>query len=261
MPGNRLRRARAVAVGGFVGLVWLGLGTVGTGSVLRGAAVGGVTALVAMLAGVVASTDRLPGLEDRRRIVGAWILVAVVAGGLAVAGLQLASLPGYLATYLPPGIAVGIAAAATASVAGDAIAAAVRERLGEETRDRLGQAGEVFVRVPGLDLLWIVRAFEDDDNADTVRLLALAVVPFGLAYAAFPLDLVPDVLVPIGWIDDVTVYVVLREVVFVGHDRKTNVRGAVRYALFGRFERLLLALAVALAAVLVVVLGVLFLLL
>jgi len=243
-------------VGGFVGLVWLGLGTVGTGSVLRGAAVGGVTALVAMLAGVVASTDRLPGLEDRRLTVGAWVLVAVVASGLAFAGLQSVPLPGYLATYLPPGIAVGIAAAATAGVAGDAIAAAVRARLGQETRDRLGQAGEVFVRVPGLDLLQIFRAFEDTDNADTVRLLAFVVIPFGLVYAAFPLDLVPDVLVPIGWIDDVTVYVLLREAVFTGHDRGTNVRGAVKLMVFGRLKRVLLGLAVALAAVLGVALGV-----
>jgi len=161
-----------------------------------------------------------------------------------------------VATALAAAVAVGVVAGATTGVAGDVVAAALRERLSEATRERLGQLGGVLTRIPGLDLARIFRAFEDDDNADTVRLLALAVVPFGLAYGAFPLDLIPDVLVPIGWIDDVTVYVLLREAVFTGHDRGTNVRGAVKLMVFGRLKRVLLGLAVALAAVLGVALGV-----
>ena len=103
-------------------------------------------------------------------------------------------------------------------------------------------------RIPILDLKKQYGILEDDDTNDSIRYLVGFTLVFSLMYFIAPIDIVPDILFGLGYLDDLTIYAFLREVGYRGADMETGVKEAMFEVLESKTTAVIVALLFVLVA-------------
>lgn len=109
--------------------------------------------------------------------------------------------------------------------------------------------GDLTTRIPILDLKEQYSILIDDEQNTSIRVMVIITFLFSTFYFLLPIDIIPDVLLGVGYFDDLTIYAVLREISYKGAERDVGIRGAIRHTLKSK-----LFIAVTLAILFVIVL-------
>lgn len=82
-------------------------------------------------------------------------------------------------------------------------------------------------RVPILDLKKQFDILVDDENPKSIRFLVIFTFIFSILYFIFPIDIIPDFFLGIGYLDDLSIYITLREIVYTGADSDIGVKRSI----------------------------------
>lgn len=113
---------------------------------------------------------------------------------------------------------------------------------------------DLTTRIPILDLKKQYSILIDDEQKTSIRVMVVVTFVFSIFYFLLPIDIIPDILLGLGYFDDLTIYAVLREISYKGAERDVGIRGAIHHTLKSR-----LFIAVMLAILLVILLVTIFL--
>jgi uncharacterized membrane protein YkvA (DUF1232 family) len=108
---------------------------------------------------------------------------------------------------------------------------------------------DLTTRIPILDLKKQYSILIDDEQKTSIRLMVVITFLFSIFYFLLPIDVIPDVLLGLGYLDDLTIYAVLREISYKGAERDVGIRGAIHHTLRSK-----LFIAVTLAILFVILL-------
>lgn len=108
---------------------------------------------------------------------------------------------------------------------------------------------DLTTRIPILDLKKQYSILIDDEQKTSIRLMVVITFLFSVFYFLLPIDVIPDVLLGLGYLDDLTIYAVLREISYKGAERDVGIRGAIHHTLRSK-----LFIAVTLAILFVILL-------
>lgn len=86
---------------------------------------------------------------------------------------------------------------------------------------------EIITRIPILDLKRQASILKDDSQKLSIRLLVVFTFIFSIGYFVFPFDIIPDLLLGLGYLDDLAVYSILREVAYEGAEEKCGVKKSI----------------------------------
>jgi uncharacterized membrane protein YkvA (DUF1232 family) len=146
-----------------------------------------------------------------------WTLMSAVFGYTIY---QLLAFLGYTSvalTLLPATIGVAVLMGAFTHISSDSISTIIKHYVPESARN-------YFPWVPRklpilLDLPKLLKVLFDRRAPNSVRLL----VVFTAIYGIYPVDAIPDVVPIIGWIDDFSVYLYLRQTIYSSYKQKMGV--------------------------------------
>jgi len=79
-------------------------------------------------------------------------------------------------------------------------------------------------RIPLLDLKKQYRILTDNSNDKYVRLMIIVTFVFSILYFVFPFDIIPDIILGLGYFDDLTLYMILREVAYTSSDKDLTIK-------------------------------------
>lgn len=79
-------------------------------------------------------------------------------------------------------------------------------------------------RIPLLDLKKQYDILADADNNTSVRLMVVFTFIFSILYFIFPFDIIPDIILGFGYLDDLSLYMMLREIAYTSSDQDLSVR-------------------------------------
>ena len=82
----------------------------------------------------------------------------------------------------------------------------------------------VITRVPLLDLKRQWNILTDSTQKDQIKGLVVFTFLFSTAYFILPFDVIPDFLLGVGYLDDLTIYAFIREVAYVGAENNLNIK-------------------------------------
>lgn len=86
---------------------------------------------------------------------------------------------------------------------------------------------EIITRIPIFDLKRQLSILKDDNQRLSIRLLVVFTFVFSIGYFISPFDIIPDVLLGLGYLDDLTIYSILREVAYEGAEEKCGVKTSI----------------------------------
>lgn len=99
----------------------------------------------------------------------------------------------------------------------------------------------VVTRVPLLDIKRQWNILTDSTQKDQIRGLVVFTFLFSTAYFILPFDVIPDFLLGVGYLDDLTIYAFIREVAYVGAENNSN----IKQSLYTTFRSRLIYIVVA----------------
>jgi uncharacterized membrane protein YkvA (DUF1232 family) len=88
-------------------------------------------------------------------------------------------------------------------------------------------AREIITRIPIFDLNRQVSILKNDNQKLSIRLLVVFTFVFSIGYFILPFDIIPDVLLGLGYIDDLAIYSFLREVAYEGAEEKYGIKKSI----------------------------------
>jgi uncharacterized membrane protein YkvA (DUF1232 family) len=88
-------------------------------------------------------------------------------------------------------------------------------------------AREITTRIPIFDLNRQVSILKNDDQKLSIRLLVVFTFVFSIGYFILPFDIIPDILLGLGYLDDLAIYSFLREVAYEGAEEKYGIKKSI----------------------------------
>jgi uncharacterized membrane protein YkvA (DUF1232 family) len=88
-------------------------------------------------------------------------------------------------------------------------------------------AREIITRIPIFDLNRQVSILKNDNQKLSIRLLVVFTFVFSIGYFILPFDIIPDVLLGLGYLDDLAIYSFLREVAYEGAEEKYGIKKSI----------------------------------
>lgn len=81
-----------------------------------------------------------------------------------------------------------------------------------------------ITRIPLLDIKRQWDILTDSTQKDQIRGLVVFTFLFSTAYFILPFDIIPDFLLGVGYLDDLTIYAFIREVAYVGAENNSDIK-------------------------------------
>lgn len=69
-------------------------------------------------------------------------------------------------------------------------------------------------RIPIFDIKKQYEILKDEDVSGRTKKLVIFTLSFSILYFILPFDIIPDVLLGFGYLDDLAIYSILREIVY-----------------------------------------------
>lgn len=142
-----------------------------------------------------------------------WLIVSVVVGVLLHVLLRGRGYPLFVHTYLPVILATGAAMGVVTHISTDLVSSFVKT----DVRPRLPWTPRRLP--PLLDLPILILIFFSRRTPWSIRFLVIGV----LAYFLLPVDIIPDYLLGLGYGDDLALYWILRQHIYVGYKEGLSV--------------------------------------
>lgn len=73
---------------------------------------------------------------------------------------------------------------------------------------------KIKYRIPIFDIKKQYEILTNEDVSDRTKKLAIFTISFSILYFIVPFDIIPDVILGFGYLDDLAIYSILREVVY-----------------------------------------------
>lgn len=108
-----------------------------------------------------------------------------------------------------------------------------------------------LTRIPLLDIKRQVEILRDDDQKGQIRSLVAFTFLFSTAYFLLPFDIIPDVLLGLGYLDDLAIYAFMREVAYVGSENDIGIKQSLYMTVRSKVMYIVFAILVILVLLLV----------
>jgi len=151
-----------------------------------------------------------------------WAALCLVVAVALHWGLSREGAPLYLTHYLPVGVVIGVTLGTSTHISYDIVTTLVRKHIPKYIRI-------LIRRLPIRDLFTLARILVSPKTPHSIRVLVPVTVVVSFIYALWPLEVLPDIILGFGWLDDYSLYAFLREVVFTGYDHNLDVEDATHY--------------------------------
>lgn len=159
-----------------------------------------------------------------------WIPMGLASAGTTYWILSFVNLPRSIHISYPIIIGGSILAGAFTHISADSAETFIKNNIPQTIRS---EASWVPRKLPiFLDIPSLLRVALDRRAPLSVR----GSVVFVVGYALVPFNLIPNVIPVIGWIDDFTLYLLLRESVYSSYERNSGILSGLRYQ-FCSFRR------------------------
>ena len=101
--------------------------------------------------------------------------------------------------------------------------------------DLISRFRPVLTRVPILDIKRQVEILTDKSQKMQIRALVVFTFLFSAGYFIFPFDIIPDVLLGLGYLDDLAIYAFIREVAYTGAENNADIRESLYMTFKSKF--------------------------
>lgn len=87
--------------------------------------------------------------------------------------------------------------------------------------------GSIKNRIPILDLKKQYNILINSENPRSVRFMVLFTFVFSILYFIFPIDIIPDFFLGLGYLDDLSIYFTLREISYNAVDSNISIKSSI----------------------------------
>lgn len=99
-------------------------------------------------------------------------------------------------------------------------------------------------RIPILDLWKQASIIRNEELENSIRGFTVASLIISLSYFVFPIDIIPDILLGFGYMDDLAIYGVLREIGYTGAEENCGVKDAIKITFKSKLFKIFVVLSV-----------------
>lgn len=117
--------------------------------------------------------------------------------------------------------------------------------------DLISRIRPILTRIPILDIKRQLEILTDESQKDQIRGLVVFTFIFSAGYFIFPFDIIPDILLGLGYLDDLAIYAFIREVAYTGAENDTNIKQSIYITIKSKFTYIVTGL-ILLSTVLIV---------
>jgi hypothetical protein len=108
---------------------------------------------------------------------------------------------------------------------------------------------EILKRIPILDLKKQYSIIRNKEVKTSIRTLLALNILFSSLYFVLPVDIIPDVIIGIGYIDDFSLYFLFREIGYIGEENDCGIQNSVLKFLKSKIILVLLIILVVLLSI------------